>query len=252
MFYLAILWKVRKHHFFWRRKENDTVLENVSIIIPFQTDHGPRAKAFEWIKKYYARVMPEAELCLGIINGKDINKSKAVNFAAKKATKDIFVIADADVVYSPNTIVEAIRLLDKAAWVVPFTEVYDIVWQGTERLLKTQPKWPIDLKHEECTKSNWVYEGFAGKLFVISRRNFEAVGGFDERFIGWGGEDDAFSHAVRTLCGEIVNLDRKIFHFWHPGSTYQTNPHGKANADLLGRYQRASGNKKKMTQLINE
>ncbi|MFK9094062.1 galactosyltransferase-related protein [Bacillus salipaludis] len=228
------------------------MLENVSIIIPFQTDHGPRAKAFEWIKSYYARVMPEAELCLGIINGEDINKSKAVNLAAKKATKDIFVIADADVIYSPNIIVEAIRLLDKSAWVVPFTEVYNIEWQGTERLLNTKPKWPIDVKYGEYTKSNWVYEGFAGKLFVIPRVNFEAVGGFDERFIGWGGEDDAFSHAVRTLCGEIVNIKGKIFHVWHPSSNYQTNPNGKANADLLGRYERASGNKKKMTQLIYE
>ncbi|ETI66288.1 galactosyltransferase-related protein [Neobacillus vireti] len=228
------------------------MLENVSIIVPFQTDNGPRAKAFEWIKRYYARAMPEAELCLGLINGEDINKSKAVNFAAKKATKDIFVIADADVVYNSNIIVEAIKLLDKAAWVVPFTEVYNIEWQGTERLLKTKPKWPIDVKYEECNKSNWVYEGFAGKLFVIPRVNFEAVGGFDERFIGWGGEDDAFSHAVRTLCGEIVNIKGKLFHLWHPSSNYQTNPHGKANAELLGRYMQASGNKKKMTKLIYE
>ncbi|QCJ41548.1 glycosyltransferase [Bacillus sp. S3] len=233
-------------------KERVTVLENVSIIVPFQTDHGPRAKAFEWIKRYYARVMPEAELCLGLINEEDINKSKAVNLAAKQATKDIFVIADADVVYNPNIIVEAIRLLDKAAWVVPFTEVYNIEWQGTKRLLKTKPTWPIDIKYEECSKSKWVYEGFAGKLFIIPRENFEAVGGFDERFIGWGGEDDAFSHAVRTLCGEIVNVKGKIFHLWHPSSNYQTNPHGKANADLLGRYKQASGNKKKMTKLINE
>ncbi|WP_284036274.1 galactosyltransferase-related protein [Neobacillus sp. 114] len=227
------------------------MLENVSIIIPFQTDNGPRAKAFEWIKKYYARVMPEAELCLGIISG-DINKAKAINLAAKKATKDIFVIADADVVYAPSLIEEAIKVLKKAAWVVPFTEIYNVEKQGTKKLLQTKPKWPMDVNSGDCSKANWLYQGFAGKLFVIPRANFEAVGGFDERFIGWGGEDDAFSHSVRTLCGDIVNVKGRIYHLWHPSSSYQTNPNGKANANLLGRYERASGNIKKMAEIINE
>ena len=81
--------------------KNSVGLEKVSIIIPFQTDHGPREGAFKWIKRYYAAVMPEAELCVGTFDG-EINKSKAVNLAAKKATRDIFVIADADVVYDPK------------------------------------------------------------------------------------------------------------------------------------------------------
>jgi hypothetical protein len=228
------------------------VLEKVSIIIPFQSDYGPRAKSFEWIKRYYARVMPEAEICLGLMDGSEINKSKAVNLAAKKATRDIFVIADADVVYDPNLIVDSIKLLKQGGFVVPFTEVYNVEMEGTEKLLKTKPNWPIEVTAEECTKSNWVYEGFAGKLFVISRENFEAVGGFDERFIGWGGEDDAFSHAAQTICGNLINLEGKVFHLWHPGSSYQTNPNGKANAKLLGRYELASGNIEKMKELIDE
>jgi hypothetical protein len=228
------------------------VLDKVSIIIPFQSDYGPRAKAFEWIQQYYARVMPEAEICLGLMDSKEINKSKAVNLAAKKATRDIFVVADADVVYDPNLIEEAIKVLRKGGFVVPFTEVLNVGYDGTKRLRKTKPKWPLDIKSGEYYKSDWVYEGFAGKLFVISRENFEAVGGFDERFIGWGGEDDAFSHAARTICGKLINLEGKVFHLWHPASSYATNPNGKSNGKLLGRYERASGNKEKMKKLIDE
>jgi hypothetical protein len=228
------------------------VFEKISVIIPFQTDHGPRAEAFKWVKKFYELNMPEAEICLGIINGEEVNKSKAVNLAAKKAKRDIFVIADADVVYDPNLIVEALRLLQKEAWIVPFSEVYNVEKGGTDRLLNTSPKWPIELKLDDCTRSDWVYEGFAGKLFVITRENFEKVGGFDERFIGWGGEDDAFSHSVQTLCGKLVNLDGEIFHLWHPSSSYESNPNGKANANLLNRYERAKGNKQEMAKLIEE
>lgn len=226
-------------------------MSDVSIIIPFQTDHGIRAEEFEWIKKYYSRVMQEAELCFGIINGKEINKSKAINLAAKKATKEVFVIADSDVIYDPEIIVKSIRLLNEAAFVVPFTEVYNIERAGTERLLKTEPKWPIDVKFEECTKESF-YPGFAGKLLVISKETFEKVGGFDERFIGWGGEDDAFSLAVQTLCGKLVNITGELYHLWHPVSNYYTNPHGKENHALVTRYYHASGNKEQMVNLINE
>ncbi|MBT2655824.1 glycosyltransferase [Bacillus sp. ISL-18] len=228
------------------------MLENVSIIIPFQTDYGPRADAFELVKGFYAHFMPETEICLGIINGEEINKAKAINLAAKKATGKVLVIADADVIYDPKLIVKSIELLNKgASWVVPFTAVYDVGKEGTRRLIKTGPD-SITIRPNECTKSDWLYEGFAGKLFVIPRENFEAVGGFDERFIGWGGEDDAFSHAVRTLCGEIVNVEGRIFHLWHPSANYETNPNGKANGDLLNRYKRASGNKTAMLKLIKE
>ena len=229
------------------------MLENVSIIIPFQSDNGQREKVFKWIKQFYASVMPKAEICLGLMNGEEINKSKAVNLAAKKATKDIFVIADADVVYDPNLILQAIKLIENGeAFVVPFTEVYNVEQKGTMSLLKKKPSWPLDIKSEEYSKSNWLYEGFAGKLIVISRKNFEAVGGFDERFIGWGGEDDAFSHSVQTICGKLVNIKGELFHLWHAASSYETNPHGQENGILLGRYERASGNKKKMIQIIKE
>jgi len=225
------------------------MFENVSIIIPFQTDHGPREEAFEWIKRYYATVMPDAELCLGLYNGSEINKAKAVNQAATKATKDIFVIADADIVYDPEIIINAIELLKEAAWVVPFTEIYDIPKQATKYLLRKQPKWPLSVGIDECIKVNWIYEGFAGKLNVIPRANFEAAGGFDERFIGWGGEDDAFSHAVNTLCGKFVNCEGRLFHLWHPPAYTDTNHN---NQKLLNRYISASGNKYETLKIIKE
>ncbi|QCK82219.1 hypothetical protein E5Z46_08125 [Geobacillus kaustophilus NBRC 102445] len=50
-----------------------------------------------------------------------------------------------------------------------------------------------------------------------------AVGGFDERFSAWGGEDDAFSSAVNTLCGHYKRLEHTIYHLWHPVVGYENN-----------------------------
>lgn len=224
---------------------------DVSIIIPFQTDHGIRAEEFEWIKKYYSRVMPEAELCIGVINENNFNRSKAINLAVKEATKDILVIVDGDVIYDPVIIEKSISLLNEAAFVVPFTEVYNIDEADTKRLLKTEPKWPLDVNPEECAKQTF-YPGFCGKIMVISKELFEKVGGFDERFIGWGGEDDAFSLSVQTLYGGLVNIPGGIYHFWHPVSNYYTNPHGSENHALVTRYFHVNGNKELMLSLLNE
>lgn len=226
------------------------MFENVSIIIPFQTDYGPRAEVFVWVKKFFEVAMPDAELCLGRLNSREINKSRAVNLAAKEATRDIFLIVDADTVFDPNIILESIKLLQHAEWVVPFSEVYDIPMDVTERIMSTKPNWPLNAKLEEFQKVNWMYDGFAGKVNLVPRRNFEKVGGFDERFVGWGGEDDAFAFSVNTLCGKAVNYDAKVFHLWHPPGF--TNPNSKGNDDLVARYMFASGNKEEMLKIIKE
>jgi hypothetical protein len=228
------------------------MFENVSIIIPFQTDNGPREEAFKWLVKFYEQEMPEAEVCIGYIDGDEINKSKAINLAVKNSTREILVITDADVVYDKQIILEAIRKLKDAAWVVPFTEVYDIPKEKNKDVLLSDPKWPIDVRLEECDKAGWLYDGFAGKINVISREHFDTVGGFDERFIGWGGEDDAFSCAVNTLCGRFSNIDGKVFHLWHPPASRVAHPNRKANQQLYERYKKANGKKEEMLLLINE
>ena len=222
---------------------------NVSIIISFQNDYGPRIDALLWVKNFFQTTMPSAELIVGTTIASRFNKAKAVNLAAKKATRDILLIVDADTVFDPNIILESIKLLQDAAWVIPFTEVYDVPMEITERVVRAKSGWPLNVKLEECQKVNWMYDGFAGKVNLIPKRNFEKVSGFDERFVGWGGEDDAFAWSVNTLCGKCVYYDAKVFHLWHPPAN---NPDSSGNDALVARYMFANGNKEEMLKIIRE
>jgi phosphodiesterase/alkaline phosphatase D-like protein len=85
-------------------------MKNISILLPYQPDNGPRDIAFNWIKKYYAVTMPEAELCIGVASGGLFNISQAFNTAAKNATREIFVLAAGDAIYDPAIIDEAVKL----------------------------------------------------------------------------------------------------------------------------------------------
>jgi GT2 family glycosyltransferase len=57
-----------------------------------------------------------------------------------------------------------------------------------------------------------------GCHIAVWRSDFERVNGFDERFVGWGCEDDDFAQRlrmsgirIRSVLGRI-----RIYHMWHP------------------------------------
>ena len=54
--------------------------------------------------------------------------------------------------------------------------------------------------------------------FSIARSDFERVNGFDERFRGWGGEDDDLGRRLKAAGVRHVSvLDKtRVYHLWHP------------------------------------
>ncbi len=67
-----------------------------------------------------------------------------------------------------------------------------------------------------------------GGSVAIGRSAFEAIGGFDEAFVGWGGEDNEFWDRCRTRkVWEFAYLP--LVHLWHPPQP------GKREAGGLGR-----------------
>lgn len=189
-----------------------TLLNKVSVLFPFGTDNGPRERNFNWIRRFYEKMMPEVEICIGESRDQPFSRSQAINHAASQATRDIFAIADTDIFYDPAILVESVKLLDDHAWVLPFSERLCLDEHSSEELLKIEPSWPIPFQVNGSIPGQIGY----GLLNVIPRKHFETVGGFDERFLGWGGEDDAFSVCVNTLCGWMKRLDYKAYHLSHP------------------------------------
>ncbi|WP_053362690.1 galactosyltransferase-related protein [Bacillus sp. FJAT-27251] len=224
----------------------------LSILMPYRPDNGPRDRAFSWVKEFYNKMLPESEICISDCSTPLFSRAEAINNSAKQATGDIFIIVDADIFLDPYIVNKSVHLLNEHAWIIPYSRVKHISKKSTKALLNTEPSWPAQIQFEVSKSADAAARNFVGGINIIPRKTFETVGGFDERFLGYGAEDDAFGHSVNTLCGPYLRLDTDIFHLWHPRVRTKTNPHYHANCALLKRYVQAGKSKKKMLNIINE
>lgn len=219
----------------------------ISFIIPFKSDQGQRERLFKWISKYYLHHFPTSEICTGTCTTFPFSKAEAVNHAARKAKNDIFVIMDADILINPKIIMKSINSLNKYAWIIPYTKVMDLDKKSTFSLINHDPSSFLfkEMKPASSRKSN-------GGIYIMNRKTFQSVRGFDERFIGWGGEDDAFYAAVCCMEGNPLRMDEEVYHLWHPPSQADQNPYYQKNYTLATRYFKAINNKNKMKEILKE
>lgn len=197
--------------------------ERVSILIPFKSDGGYRDKNCSWIKERYEILMPNAEICIGSSDIEPFSRSASINNAAKLATRDIFIICDGDMVFDVKQIEKALTGLDHYTWIIPFISTNMLTLEQTSDMLKKDPS--IIMSNIDFTGcENFV--GSVGQINIVPQKYFEQIRGFDERFKGWGFEDNAFQISMDTLCGPHARLKTSMWHLYHPTapqSNYQNN-----------------------------
>jgi hypothetical protein len=94
-------------------------------------------------------------------------------------------------------------------------------------------------------------ESAYGGIHIVPRRLWDASGGYDERFLGWGSEDAAFQFAC-TVLGGYKALRGDVYHLWHPMQPRDpSTPQFGANIALGARY-RAIHRPDRMRALIAE
>ncbi|MGY4690680.1 galactosyltransferase-related protein [Salibacterium sp. K-3] len=225
---------------------------SISLLIPYEPDNGPRDQAFQWILAFYHKYLPEAQICIGRSRSSLFSRAQAVNDAARKATRPIYFIIDADLVFDPSIAASAEKLLNKHPWVIPYDNVCYLSRTASERVRSREPVLPHP-GHGDCEriKQPAPRTPCVGGFNIVPRKHFERIHGFDERFIGWGGEDRAFMSAMNTLCGPYKRMKKTLYHLWHPHVGGKRNPNYKNNKKRRDLYLQAEGDKKRIQHLIS-
>lgn len=232
---------------------------SVSLIVPYRPgervnpprrgEGAIREDIWAWMEKRWQSFFPRFELCLGDAGGDRFNRAAARNEAVSRASGDILVLADADVIFDPIRVREAMVALhrNRAEWVLPYEHYEQLTGLDTMLILEG----PVRSRIERPLVPRWTtLTGNAGCM-VITREAFETVGGYDEAFFGWGWEDWAFADALECLVHTQYRTAGHVLHVMHPKSPGHITEK-RAARKLYDPYIRARGDPDAMRALIDE
>lgn len=223
---------------------------NISILFPISKDLSKDRKFnFNFLYNYYQSILPTAEFIIGIddSNKDKFCKSRAINNAAKKALKDILFIVDIDMYFGKIEILEGIKKLDSYGWAIPYNNLIKLNKEQTILFIKENK---IDQ-----TANNYKFHVRAGGGQLVNKEIFNLVQGYDERFVGWGGEDTSFCASIECLYKPGITIVGNGYHLYHKRQS-EIDLYKKLktkNRKLRDKYWQYANNKQKieMQQLIN-
>ncbi|QEF99480.1 hypothetical protein Mal15_35450 [Stieleria maiorica] len=205
----------------------EEVRAGVEIILVREGEH--RESAIE-------QIFPEVVEC-SVPPQPAFNKSLMLNVAARKARGEILVIHDADLLVSPSYLTTCLQRCRQAEAARPGRLIFYLNDSSTDRLVsavgssaKPQTLHDAGIRPNELSIERVVQN--TPNPMAVRRETYFSLGGHDEDFEGWGGEDLEFLSRLRTTSIDEFGSE-PLIHLWHPPSPKKQN--GDRNQQLQDR-----------------
>lgn len=143
-------------------------------------------------------------------------KSWAFNQGAREARGGILVFHDGDIVCPSGYAAAITQQMEEygAASIQRF--LFNLSKADTDSLFKTGT-WAAEFTPERV-RQNW-----EGGTIAVQRDQFFELGGYDEAFVGWGGEDNEFFNRCSAI-GHLTYGFVPFVHLWHPPQSDKHTP----------------------------
>ncbi|MCT4565822.1 MAG: galactosyltransferase-related protein [Maledivibacter sp.] len=180
----------------------NTLNNNISILINYK--EGYHNDMNWWIvKNRYESILPDAQICVGHYKKGEYNKSSVINDAAKNATGDIFIIVDSNIIFNLRSITKGLTILDQYSFIIPYNNLIYLDYYSTQYFHSLSTDITINNAYFNGYKKSI---GHTGDIFIVTRKNFEAIGGFDESITEWNEEDIDFANRLFNEFGDYHRL----------------------------------------------
>lgn len=234
---------------------------DVRFLVPWRSDSEYRDQLWDFTRTKWQTDFPDIPVVLGESPRGAFNRSAAINDAAQ-GDWDVAIVLDADVILEPDQLRAAITVAATSERLTfAFEEYCGLTPHMTSRILSDEP-----VRNQWSPKPQWqspdvwrrggvrfrsvVHES---SVVVVPRGLWDELGGFDERFVGWGQEDVSFAQAARVIGGGQMRIPGTVWHLWHARSVDRNEHLGnyRANQALGDRY-RATTEPEAMRALLAE
>lgn len=153
-------------------------------------------------------------------------RSWGFNVGFRHARAPLLVLHDNDILVPERYAQEALRQFAKGYEVINLKRfVFSLTQRHTDEVFggiaKLTDRSPLSIGQN--------LEG--GGSLIIARQAYEDVGGLDETFIGWGGEDNEFWERAQTRK-HWPYASMSLLHLWHPAQAGK----GDGSNETLKRY----------------
>lgn len=190
---------------------------SVAVIVPYRPVDEHRAAAFETVTAWWALACPEFRVIPVDDGGEPFSRAGSVNQGVEACDAEVLVIADGDVLVSRDQVFRAVALAVAGGGLVqPYDELRWFSFDATAVLLAA-PWQAFDGSAPAPAQVFGPSEAtpLLGGCNVLSRRTWDAVGGLDRRFRGWGCEDIAFASECAAVA-PTRRVEGPLMHLWHP------------------------------------
>ncbi|WP_146060383.1 galactosyltransferase-related protein [Amycolatopsis sp. CA-128772] len=142
------------------------------------------------------------------------NKSWSVNAGVRRSAHERICVLDADLLVDRAVLAAMLRGLDDADLFVPYRRVTWMDEVSTTRTIAAVTAASGPYRLDGAAARGLSIDGLYGGCFAVRRDFYLAIGGHDERYTGWGGEDNAF-HELAAAHGRTGRGDFVMAHQNH-------------------------------------
>lgn len=212
---------------------NNLNIKNKEVIIVEQ-DKNTKLNLQNIMYKFYDKgsTYPASITHKFVKNQGLFNRSWGFNIGYKMASFDKLIFSDSDVIYDPLEYINGIESLEKFDIVSPSINQIDLNSKVTSNILNMDYIHEIDYHSIGSMSNKRRGLNISSGTIIMSKSIFEKLGYWDERFEGWGGDDDFLTLKIRSSEFSVNEMNVQMLHLYHTREAADGNKHPKYKGNV--------------------